>query len=109
MSPPTRPRPRASRCQRPRAGRRRGRLSGHPPPRPFMAFGPICTPPPGGWILPTVKATHKEAATRRLQTAVGHLQAVLRMVDDDVYCPEIMKQLSAVQGSLEGVNRIVLR
>jgi DNA-binding FrmR family transcriptional regulator len=31
------------------------------------------------------------------------------MVNDDTYCPEIMKQLSAVQGSLERVNRIVLR
>jgi len=56
-----------------------------------------------------VKPEHREAADRRLRTAIGHLQAVLRMVNDDTYCPEIMKQLSAVQGSLERVNRIVLR
>ena len=31
------------------------------------------------------------------------------MVLDDTYCPEVMKQLSAVQGSLESASRIVLR
>ncbi len=31
------------------------------------------------------------------------------MVEDDAYCPEVMKQLSAVQGSLERVSRLVLR
>jgi DNA-binding FrmR family transcriptional regulator len=31
------------------------------------------------------------------------------MVDEDAYCPDIMKQLSAVQGSLERASRIVLR
>lgn len=56
-----------------------------------------------------MKQTHKQAAVRRLQTAAGHLQGVLRMVEDDAYCPDVMKQLSAVQGSLERVNRIVLR
>ncbi len=56
-----------------------------------------------------VKSEHKQAAVRRLQTSIGHLQAVLRMVEDEAYCPEIMKQLSAVQGSLERVNRVVLR
>jgi DNA-binding FrmR family transcriptional regulator len=56
-----------------------------------------------------VKPEHKEAAVRRLQTSIGHLQAVLRMVEDEAYCPDIMKQLSAVQGSLERVNRVVLR
>ena len=57
----------------------------------------------------SVKQVHKEAAVRRLQTAIGHLQGVLRMVEDDAYCPDVMKQLSAVQGSLERVNRVVLR
>jgi DNA-binding FrmR family transcriptional regulator len=56
-----------------------------------------------------VKQVHKEASLRRLQTAVGHLQAVQRMVEADAYCPDIMKQLSAVQGALERVNRLVLR
>ncbi len=31
------------------------------------------------------------------------------MVEDDSYCPDVMKQLSAVQGSLERASRIMLR
>jgi DNA-binding FrmR family transcriptional regulator len=37
------------------------------------------------------------------------LDAVLRMVEEDAYCPDVMKQLSAVQGQLEAANRLVLR
>jgi len=31
------------------------------------------------------------------------------MVDDERYCPDIMKQVSALQASLERVNRILLQ
>ncbi|MFN2506073.1 MAG: metal-sensitive transcriptional regulator [Acidimicrobiales bacterium] len=56
-----------------------------------------------------MKSEHRSAVLNRLKTARGHLDAVVRMVEDETYCPEIMKQLSAVQGSLERANRIVLR
>ncbi len=45
----------------------------------------------------------------RLKTARGHLDAIVRMVDEDAYCVDVMKQLSAVQGSLEQVSRLILR
>lgn len=56
-----------------------------------------------------MKDHHQRSVVNRLKTARGHLDAVIRMVDDDTYCPEIMKQLSAVQGSLERASRIVLQ
>ncbi len=56
-----------------------------------------------------MKAQHQRSVLNRLKTARGHLDAVVRMVEDDTYCPEVMKQLSAVQGSLERASRIVLR
>ena len=56
-----------------------------------------------------VKEEHKTAALNRLKTVRGHVQAVIGMVDDERYCPDIMKQVSALQGSLEGVNRILLQ
>ena len=56
-----------------------------------------------------MKATHQRSVLNRLKTARGHLEAVIRMVEDDSYCPDVMKQLSAVQGSLERASRIVLR
>jgi len=56
-----------------------------------------------------MKSEHQRNVMNRLKTARGHLDAVLRMVDEDAYCPEVMKQLSAVQGSLERASRLVLR
>jgi DNA-binding FrmR family transcriptional regulator len=52
---------------------------------------------------------HRRQIVNRLKTARGHLDAVMRMVDDEAYCPDVMKQLSAVQGSLERASRLVLR
>lgn len=56
-----------------------------------------------------MKEVHKKDALNRLKTVRGHLDAVIGMVDDDRYCPEVMKQVSALQGSLEKVNRILLQ
>jgi DNA-binding FrmR family transcriptional regulator len=57
----------------------------------------------------TMKDTHRASVLNRLKTARGHLDAVIRMVEDDAYCPDTMKQLSAVQGSLERASRVVLQ
>jgi DNA-binding FrmR family transcriptional regulator len=51
----------------------------------------------------------RPALLNRLKTARGHLDGIVRMVEDDAYCPDVMKQLAAVQGSLERANRLVLR
>lgn len=56
-----------------------------------------------------MKDTHQRAVLNRLKTARGHLDAVVRMVEEDAYCPDVMKQLAAIQGSLSGASRIVLR
>src|SRR5436190_21406233 len=56
-----------------------------------------------------MKEHYRQSLVNRLRSARGHLDAVLRMVDDDAYCPDVMKQLSAVQGQLEAANRLVLR
>lgn len=56
-----------------------------------------------------MKDRHQQAVLNRLKTARGHMDAVIRMVEDDTYCPDVMKQLSAIQGSLEGANRVMLR
>ncbi len=56
-----------------------------------------------------MKDVHLRSVLNRLKTARGHMDAVIRMVENDSYCPDVMKQLSAVQGSLERANRIVLR
>lgn len=52
---------------------------------------------------------HQAAVVSRLRTARGQLDGVLRMIDAGAYCPELMKQLAAVQGLLDAANRTVLR
>src|SRR5579859_317702 len=56
-----------------------------------------------------MKEHYQRSVVNRLRTARGHLDAVLRMVEEDAYCPDVMKQLSAVQGQLERASRLVLR
>ena len=56
-----------------------------------------------------MKVDNQRSVLNRLKTARGHLDGIIRMVEEDAYCPEVMKQLSAVQGSLERASRIVLR
>jgi len=56
-----------------------------------------------------MKAEHHRSVLNRLKTSRGHLDGIIRMVEEDAYCPDLMKQLSAVQGSLERSSRIVLR
>ena len=52
---------------------------------------------------------YKKEAALRLKVAVGHLEGVRRMVDNDEYCVDLMKQLAAVQGTLQRVQQILLR
>ena len=56
-----------------------------------------------------MKPEHKTSAHNRLKTDRGHMDAVIRMVEDEKYCPDSMKQVSALEGSLEGVNRVLLQ
>jgi len=56
-----------------------------------------------------VIASHKREALLRLKTVRGHIDGVIGMAEREVYCPEIMKQVAALQASLEKVNRVLLR
>ncbi|BCZ20527.1 metal-sensitive transcriptional regulator [Mycobacterium senriense] len=50
----------------------------------------------------------KHAALNRLKTVRGHLDAIVRMLEADAYCVDVMKQISAVQSALERTNRVML-
>jgi CsoR family transcriptional regulator, copper-sensing transcriptional repressor len=52
---------------------------------------------------------YQRSVVNRLKTARGHLGGVVTMVEAGAYCPDVMKQLAAVQGLLEGASRLVLR
>ena len=45
----------------------------------------------------------------RLNYLIGHLKANLKMVKEDRYCIDIIRQNQAVTAALEKVNEIILR
>lgn len=52
----------------------------------------------------------REDARRRLLSIKGHVEGVLRMLEDEeVYCVDTLKQLKAVSGALNKVGDLVLR
>ena len=52
----------------------------------------------------------REDARRRLLSVKGHVEGILRMLEDDsVYCVDILKQIKAVEGALDKVGDLVLR
>lgn len=55
-------------------------------------------------------AESRAAAARRLKVARGHIEAIIRMLDDEaVYCVDVLRQIKAVQGALGGAGDVVLR
>jgi DNA-binding FrmR family transcriptional regulator len=51
----------------------------------------------------------KEKLKARLARAIGHLNAVHRMVDEKKYCIDVLNQLKAVQGALDRTAEVILR
>ena len=53
------------------------------------------------------EATQKKTI-RRLQIIEGHVRAVQRMVDNDEYCIDVIRQIGAVQSALSKVSQVIL-
>jgi len=51
---------------------------------------------------------HHSEAQKRLKTIEGHIRGIQRMLDEDAYCIDIIKQVQAVQAALNKVNRLIL-
>ena len=50
----------------------------------------------------------KEQIIHRLKISKGHLEKVIRMVDEDEYCIDIVHQLLAIQSALKNVDELIL-
>jgi DNA-binding FrmR family transcriptional regulator len=56
-----------------------------------------------------VQNDESKAKTRaRLRRIEGQVQGLQRMLDNDAYCVDILLQISAVQGALEQVQKLLL-
>ncbi|MFZ1039894.1 MAG: metal-sensitive transcriptional regulator [Anaerolineales bacterium] len=45
---------------------------------------------------------------RRLKTIEGHLRGVIRMVEQDAYCIDVIRQIQAVEAALNKVSSQIL-
>ncbi len=53
-------------------------------------------------------ATTKKAVSQRLASVSGHVKGIQRMVDEDTYCIDVIRQIQAVQAALNKVNSMIL-
>ena len=50
----------------------------------------------------------KKDVLKRLSYILGHLKGVNKMIEEDKYCIDVVKQIQAVQSALNKVSEIVL-
>ena len=58
------------------------------------------------WIMR--QCMDSENLHRRLKKIIGQVQAVDRMIDEDVPCEDILAQLNAAKSALHGCGKVVL-
>ena len=51
----------------------------------------------------------KAEAIRRLNSIEGHLRGIRKMVEEDAYCVDVLKQTYAVQRAIDKFEQVVLR
>ncbi len=49
-----------------------------------------------------------DTTLRRLKTVEGHLRGVIRMVEEDAYCIDVIRQIQAVEAALGKVSSRIL-
>ncbi len=50
-----------------------------------------------------------EKLVNRARSIQGHMGAVVRMLDEDQYCIDIIKQTQAIQKALDKLNALILK
>ena len=51
---------------------------------------------------------NNEDTMRRLKSIEGHVRGIERMVDQDAYCIDVIRQIQAVQAALDKVSSLIL-
>jgi CsoR family transcriptional regulator, copper-sensing transcriptional repressor len=51
----------------------------------------------------------KKALLTRLKKAEGQIRGIEKMVENDLYCPDILIQVSAVTSALNSFNKVLLQ
>lgn len=56
-----------------------------------------------------MQAPIKSESLKRLRTARGHLDHVIKLIESETYCIDILQQSLAVQSALRAVDSIILK
>jgi DNA-binding FrmR family transcriptional regulator len=51
----------------------------------------------------------QKSVINRLSRAIGHLESIKRMVENDRDCSEVLIQLSAVRSAITNIGKVILR
>jgi len=52
---------------------------------------------------------HTKAVLNRMSRAIGHMNAVKKMIKDGRDCSDVLIQLSAIQSEITGVSKVILK
>ncbi|WOR14404.1 metal-sensitive transcriptional regulator [Hyphomonas sp. FCG-A18] len=55
-----------------------------------------------------MKTDTKDSALKRLARIEGQVRGVSRMIDQDRYCIDVVRQMQAIKAALSGLEKIVL-
>ena len=56
-----------------------------------------------------VSPAEKKALMNRMSRAIGHMESIKRMIEDDRDPSEILIQLAAVRSAISGASRVILQ
>ncbi|MBE5733312.1 MAG: metal-sensing transcriptional repressor [Clostridiales bacterium] len=52
---------------------------------------------------------HTKAVLNRMSRAIGHMNAVKKMIEDGRDCSEVLIQLSAIRAEITNVSKVILK
>lgn len=52
---------------------------------------------------------NRNQTVRRLKTIEGHMRGIIRMVEEEAYCIDVIRQLQAVQAAMNKVSTSILQ
>ena len=55
-----------------------------------------------------MKSDTKDSALKRLARIEGQVRGVSRMIDEDRYCIDVVRQVQAIKAALSGLEKVVL-
>ncbi len=56
-----------------------------------------------------MESEHRKKVLSRLKSIEGHIRGIERMVEDDIYCIDIVRQALAVQKAIDKVNSLIMQ